>query len=316
MASSGGLLRSTGQHIITDLRTEVIGHLLRLPASFYDAQPVGRLVTRATNDIAAVEELFTGVLITVVRDCLLIIGGMASCPVGVASRPGGARLHAAGAAGELVVPHPARDINRALRSRFSQLNSFLAESLSGWRTVQATVQEVAMYTRFAAINQAEFLTSLAQMRLNGLFLPSSPSPGRSALRVVLLVGGHAVIWGWVTIGGLVAFTAYIEMAFAPIRDLAEKYNLTQAAVAAGERIFMVLDEPQSSVSLGACGQSASARVTVSGVSFRYPAQSRGYADSLGLAGYLLHRGPRRAHRLGGSDWIRQVDPRQPAGAGP
>jgi len=273
----GRLLRSTGQRIITDLRTEVIGHLLRLPASFYDAQPVGRLVTRATNDIAAVEELFTGVLITVIRDCLMIVGGMAllillewRLALAVVSCSPLVLLIS------WVFRKRSRAINRELRSRLSQLNSFLAESLTGWRTVQASAQEVAMQARFATINQAEYLTGLRQMRHNGLFLPLIAFTGTVCAAVVLLIGGHAVSWGWLTIGGLVAFMSYIEMAFAPIRDLAEKYNLTQAAVAAGERIFVLLDQPQEQAT-GTLRPPQLGTLCISGVSFRYPGRSGGSA---------------------------------------
>jgi len=271
------LLRSTGQRIVAELRSEVIGHLLRLPAAFYDAQPVGRLVTRATNDVAAVEELFTAVLITVVRDCLLIVGGvslllalewrlalvvLACTPVVVAI--------------SWTFRRRARDINRELRRRLGEVNAFLAESLSGWRTVQACAQEPAMTARFAAINHGEFLTGLRMMRLNGLFLPLIAFTGTLCAALVILIGGYAVGWGWLSLGGLVAFTSYIEMAFAPIRDLAEKYNLTQAALAAGERIFALLEEPPEPVT-GSLRPPRLGALTLAGVSFRYPPRPGGGA---------------------------------------
>jgi ATP-binding cassette subfamily B multidrug efflux pump len=269
------LLRTTGQRIVAELRSEVIGHLLRLPAAFFDAQPVGRLVTRATNDVAAVEELFTAVLITVVRDCLLIVGGVALllalewrlALVVLACTPLVMAI-------SWTFRRRARDINRELRRRLSEVNAFLAESLSGWRTVQACAQEPAMGERFAAINQGEYLTGLRHMRLNGLFLPLIAFTGTVCAALVILVGGHAVSWGWLSLGGLVAFTSYIEMAFAPIRDLAEKYNLTQSALAAGERIFALLEESPEPAT-GSLRPPRLGALTFTGVSFRYPPRAGG-----------------------------------------
>jgi ABC-type multidrug transport system fused ATPase/permease subunit len=281
------LLRSTGQRIVAELRAEVIGHLLRLPAAFFDIQPVGRLVTRATNDVAAVEELFTAVLITVVRDCLLIVGGvglllilewrlalvvLACTPMVVLT--------------SWTFRRRARDINRELRRRLSEVNAFLAESLSGWRTVQACAQEPAMAERFAAINHGEFLAGLRQMRLNGLFLPLIALTGTLCAALVILVGGHAVGWGWLSLGGLVAFTSYIEMAFAPIRDLAEKYNLTQSALAAGERIFALLEEPPEAVT-GSLRPARLGALTVDNVSFRYPPRPGGGETAWVLEGVSM-----------------------------
>jgi ATP-binding cassette, subfamily B, multidrug efflux pump len=269
------LLRSTGQRIVAELRTDVIAHLLRLPAAFFDAQPVGRLVTRATNDVAAVEELFTAVLITVVRDCLLIVGGVALlltlewrlALVVLACTPLVMAI-------SWTFRRRARDINRELRRRLSEVNAFLAESLSGWRTVQACAQEPAMADRFQAINHGEYLTGLRQMRLNGLFQPLIAFTGTVCAALVILVGGYAVSWGWLSLGGLVAFTSYIEMAFAPIRDLAEKYNLTQSALAAGERIFALLEEPPEPVT-GSLRPPRLGALTLDGVSFRYPPRAGG-----------------------------------------
>ncbi len=269
------LLRSTGQRIVAELRAEVVGHLLRLPAAFFAAQPVGRLVTRATNDVAAVEELFTAVLITVVRDCLLIVGGVALllvldwrlALVVIACSPLVLAI-------SWTFRARVRAVNRELRRRLSEVNSFIAESVSGWRTVQACTQEPAMIERFGAINQGEFLTGLRMMRLNGLFQPLIAFTGTLCAALVLLVGGHAVGWGWLSLGGLVAFFSYVEMAFAPIRDLAEKYNLTQAALAAGERIFALLEEAPEPVT-GTLRPPHLGALTLEGVSFRYPVRSGG-----------------------------------------
>ena len=266
----GYLLQSAGQHIVADLRRQIIAHLLRLPATFYDHQAVGRLVTRATNDVAAVNELFTAVLVTVARDLLLIIGGLALL-LALEWRLGLVVLTCAPIV--LLVAWAfgkrARDIFREVRAMVSRLNAFLAESIAGWRTIQACAQEERMRQRFATINADDFHAGLRQMRLNGLFMPLLGFTGTATAAAVLWTGGHGVQLGWLTLGGLVAFTAYIDIVFAPIRDLAEKHNLTQAAVAAGERIFRLLDQPPE-VATGERRPTALGRVVFDDVWFRYP----------------------------------------------
>lgn len=244
-AGMGYLLQSAGQRIVADLRSRVLARLLRLPAAAYDHQPAGRLVTRATNDVAAVNELFTGVLVTIVRDALLIAGGMTLlfvlewrlALVVLACTP---LVLAVGWA----FRKRARDSFREVRAMISRLNAFLAESIAGWRTVQASAQEERTHRRFQEVNDAEFRAGLRQMRINGIFMPLLGFAGTATAAAVLWTGGSGVMVGWLTLGGLVAFSSYIDIVFTPIRDLAEKHNLTQAAVAAGERIFQILDRPE------------------------------------------------------------------------
>ena len=269
----GWFLRSTGQRVVTDLRRQVVDHVLRLPAAAYDREPVGRLVTRATNDVAAVEELFSVVIITVVKDVLLLCGGLTLlfvldwrlAAIVTACMP-------------LVIGvswafrRRIRDVLREVRAKVSKINAFLAESLSGWRTVQACAQEGWMRERFNAINNEEFHVGLRQMYLFSLFMPLVAFSGVVCAALVLWFGGGGVHAGWLTLGGLVAFLAYVELAFAPIRDLAEKHSLTQAAVAAGERLFRLLDQPREADG----GDNQPARigtVVFSDVWFRYPARA-------------------------------------------
>ena len=256
------LLQSTGQRIVADLRQTVVARLLRLPANAYDREPVGRLVTRATNDVAAVNDLFTGVLVTVVRDVLLIVGGLALlfalqwrlALVVVACTP-------------LVLliawtfRKRARDLYRDARVALARLNAFLAEGLAGWRTVQACAQEERMHERFQELNRGEFAVGLRMIVLMGWFLPLLGVVGAAAAALTLWVGGHGVLSGWLTVGGLVAFLGYIELAFGPIRELAEKHNLTQAAVAAGERLFQVLDRAEEDAA-------GAAPASLGGITFR------------------------------------------------
>lgn len=290
-AALGWLLRSTGQRIVADLRRRVLDHLLRLPTSFYDRQPVGRLVTRATSDVAAVQELFSAVLVTVVRDVLLIVGGLTllfllewrlACAV-LACAP-------------LVLGvswafrKRARDSFRELRAKLGKVNAFLAESLSGWRTVQACVQEDGMHARFAVVNDEEYRAGLRQVQLNGLFMPLIGFTGTICAAVVLYLGGQGVHSGWLTLGGLVAFTAYVEMAFAPIRDLAEKHNLTQAAVAGGERLFRLLDEPPEAVT-GSQRPERLGGIVFDDVWFRYPSRQATDTAPWVLQGITLRIAP-------------------------
>jgi ATP-binding cassette subfamily B protein len=236
------MLQATGQRIIADLRRAVVARLLRLPAAAYDRESVGRLVTRATNDVGAVNELFTSVIVVVVRDVLLIVGGIALL-LAIEWR---LALVVIGCAPLVLAVawafrKRARDNFRDVRAALARLNGFLAESLAGWRTVQACAQEERMHARFQELNLGEFRVGLRQVVLNGWFMPLLGFTGAATAAAVLWAGGHGVSAGWLTLGGLVAFLGYVEIAFGPIRELAEKHNLTQAAVAAGERIFQILD---------------------------------------------------------------------------
>ena len=239
----GWLLQITGQRIMADLREAVCGRLLHLPLAVVDRTSVGRLVSRATSDIGAIQEFFTGVLVVLIKDAVLIVGIL----VILFTLDWRLTLWILALAPVLWwlswrFKVRARDGQRLIRERVAALSGFLQERISGIRTLQVFNAEPAALAEFDGLNQREFHANLAQVKLFGVFMPAIAFAGALATALILWQGGQAVVAGFGTVGALVAFLTYTEMLFAPIRDLAEKHNITQGAMAAAERIFQCLDE--------------------------------------------------------------------------
>jgi ATP-binding cassette subfamily B multidrug efflux pump len=239
------VLQFTGQKIMYDMRTEIFSHLLRLPARFFDTNPVGRLVTRATNDVAAINEMYSAVLVNLFRDAFLIVGVFAIM------FQLNWRL-----AGLILVLTPllvwitfefrrrAREAYREVRRKLAKLNAYLAESISGMRIIQLFVRERGSFDGFAEINREEYEANMRQITIFAVFQPLIGLLRAVAIGLILWYGGFGVVGSDFTLGSLVAFLSYIEMLFQPISDLAEKYNILQGAMASSERIFLLLDEPE------------------------------------------------------------------------
>ncbi len=237
------LLQYTGQQVMFDLREGIFKHILSLPARFFDANPTGRLVTRATNDVAAINEMYTAVLVNLFRDGFLLLGTLvvmlrlhgrltllilALAPIIVLTA--------------LVFRAKARAAYRVVRRRIAQLNAFLQEAISGMRIIQLFTQEPRSLEQFNAINEAKYQAHLRQITIYSIFNPLISLMQSVALALLLWFGGGGVIRESFTLGSLVAFISYVRMLFRPLVDLSEKYNIMQRAMAAAERIFLLLDE--------------------------------------------------------------------------
>jgi ABC-type multidrug transport system fused ATPase/permease subunit len=234
-----------GQKMMHDLRMKVFSHLQNLSVSFFDKNPVGRLVTRLTNDIQNVHEMFTSVLIYLFKDILLLIGiivlllhlnrefalvSFSLIPLIFITT--------------LFFSHRARDAFREIRSKIAQMNAFLQENLSGIKVVQIFRREEENGRRFQKINEGHYLANMRQISIYALFVPMIEFLGSGAIGLLLWYGGGKVIQETITLGVLVAFLSYIRMFFQPIRDLSEKYNILQSAMASLERIFSLLDQDE------------------------------------------------------------------------
>jgi ATP-binding cassette subfamily B multidrug efflux pump len=234
-----------GQKMMHDLRMKVFSHLQSLPVSFFDKNPVGRLVTRLTNDIQNVHEMFTSVLIHLFKDILLLIGiiiillrlnrdlalvSFSVLPLIFITT--------------LFFSHRARDAFREIRLKIAQMNSFLQENFSGIKVVQLFRREEENGRRFQKINEGHYLANMKQISIYALFVPLVEILSSGAIGLLLWYGGGKVIQETITLGALVAFLSYIRMFFQPIRDLSEKYNILQSAMASLERIFSLLDQEQ------------------------------------------------------------------------
>lgn len=237
------ILQYTGQKIMYDMRQEIFTHLMRLPARFFDKNPVGRLVTRATNDVAAINEMYTSVLVYLLKDFFIILG------VFVIMLQLNWQL---GLVILLLAPFivwvtwefrkRAREAYRDFRRKLAKLNGYLQECLSGMRIIQIFAQEKRSSQMFSEINDEEYQANMRQLITFSVFQPIIHMISVVAVALIIWYGGLAVISGAFTLGSLVAFLSYVEMLFAPIRDLAEKYNILQGAMASSERIFLLLDE--------------------------------------------------------------------------
>jgi ABC-type multidrug transport system fused ATPase/permease subunit len=238
------ILQNAGQRIMFDMRREIFGHLLRLPMSVLDREPVGRLVTRATNDVAAINEMYTRALVHLLQDLFMMLGVLAIM----------FRLNARLALWLLafapviaflafVFRKHARDAYRTARKVLAQLNAYLAESLSGISVIQLFRQELRSFQRFQRINRDFLRAQMRTIMAFGLFQPAVAVMQNGTMAFLIWYGGRGVLTGVFTLGGLIAFLSYLRMLFQPLVRLSEEYNVLQAAMAAAERIFMFLDLP-------------------------------------------------------------------------
>jgi ABC-type multidrug transport system fused ATPase/permease subunit len=239
------LLQYTGQKVMYDMRREIFRHVLRLPFAFFDRAPIGRLVTRATNDVEAINEMVVSMLVSLFRGAFLIVGilvvmlqvewrltliVLALLPVV--------------ALAAIEFRRRVRVAYREVRQQIARLNAYLQESISGMRIIQVFAQERRANERFAGINQAKFRADLRQMFTFAVFRPLMSLLSSFAVALVIWYGGLSVLRGRLTLGELTAFLQYVGMLFEPVLELSEGYNVLQAAMASSERIFLLLDEPE------------------------------------------------------------------------
>jgi ATP-binding cassette subfamily B multidrug efflux pump len=245
------LLEYTGQRVMYDMRREIFAHVLRLPVAFFDRAPVGRLVTRATNDVAAINEFFTSMLVSLFRDGFLVIGIII-----VMLRLDWRLALVVFALFPLIALSAwqfrdrVRAAFREVRRQIARLNAYVQESISGIRIIQVFVQEDAANRRFLEINKAKYDADFRQIVTFAVFRPLMSFLSSLAVALVLWYGGLRVLGGGLTLGALVAFLQYVRMLFDPVVNLSEGYNVLQAAMASAERIFGLLDEPRESLGGG------------------------------------------------------------------
>ncbi len=266
------LLEYTGQHIMRDIRVALFRRMQSQAVRFFDRHPVGRLVTRVTNDVENLNEMFKSVVITVFKDIFVLAGILAVllymnwklalvCFTLVPVIFGLALLFST----------LAREAFRELRTTVARINAFLQERLSGMRVIQLFVTEAHQERAFEKINQDNFLAGMKQIRVFAVFMPLMEIASACAVGLVIWHGGGEVVSEQLTLGALVAFITYIQMFFRPIRDISEKYNIMQAAMASTERIFEFLDHreeiPGPVSPIRPVGRKG--RLTFEGVSFGY-----------------------------------------------
>ncbi len=242
-------MQMMGQRIMFDLRMEIYEHLQRLDIRFYDRNPVGRLMTRVTTDVDALNDLFASGVISVFRDVVLLVGIMVVllwmdwrlAVVAFSVLP-------------LIVlvtqwfRKNARESYRKVRGWIARINAFLQENFSGMSTVQLFRREARNFSMFDELNKEHRNANLDSIFFYSTFYPAIEFLGALATALSIWFGGGWSLEDTLTLGSLVAFLQYSQRFFRPISDLSEKFNILQAAMASSERIFGLLDTPVSLVS--------------------------------------------------------------------
>ncbi len=239
--AQGYWLRVTGQAIIARIRHDVFAHLQSLDLAYFDRNPVGRLVTRATNDVEALNEMYTSVLVNLFKD-LFMIGGAMAVMLAMDARLALVSFLALPVVGlaAWLFQSLARKAWRAVRVKIARINATLAENFAGVRAIQIFAREALTAEEFRAINEDHFAASMHQLRIYSVFRPLLELISMVSLAALLWWGGAAALAGTLTFGTLFAFTHYNRQLFEPVNAVAEKYNVLQAALASAERIFQLL----------------------------------------------------------------------------
>ncbi len=236
------VLATVSQKIIYNLRNDIFGHMMKLHVGFFHDNPIGRLVTRVTNDCETVNEMFTSVIVNILKSCFVlvgVIGVMLATNVKLS-------LYIF-----IVIPFvtvatfvfrtATRKIYRAIRAKISELNGFVAEHVSGMKVVQVFTAQEDVKADFEGRTEELRRINMKQLLIFALYSPVSYVMNITALAILIFVGGHMAYEGIVTIGTLVVFQRYINKFFQPIQELAEQFNTIQSANACAERIFWLLD---------------------------------------------------------------------------
>jgi ATP-binding cassette, subfamily B, multidrug efflux pump len=238
------IMQRVGQQTMFDMRQEIFAHIQRLSMSYFDKNPVGRLVTRVTTDVDALNDLFAAGVVTMINDFFLL-----AVMVGVLLYLNWRLALAALAVLPLILAVTfvfrrfVREANRRIRTAIARINAFLQEYISGMSIVQVFNRERRARVEFIKRNRDHMLAYKDAILAFALFYPTVEFLGVAAVALILWVGGLSIFANTLTLGVLVAFMQYAQRFFRPIQDLSEKFNILQSAMAASERIFKLLDEP-------------------------------------------------------------------------
>jgi len=238
------LMNLMGQYIMYDLRKQIFEHLQRLDIQFFDRNPVGRLMTRVTTDVDALNEMFTAGFVSIFGDIFVLAG-----IVGVLFWMNWRMALVLFSIIPLIIlvsawfRRGARRTYRATRARIAAINAFLQEHISGMATVQLFNREVDEAEKFDGLNARHRDANIESVFYYSIFYPVVELVETIGLALIVWYGGGQVIRGTLSIGTLIAFFQYAQRFYEPISDLSEKYNILQAAMAASERIFKTLDTP-------------------------------------------------------------------------
>ena len=236
------IMNMAGQRVLADMRAEIFSHLQKLQSSFFDRNPVGRLVTRVTTDVDALNELFTSGVVTIFGDIFMLLGIMGVLVyldfrlalVTFAVLPA---LFVV----TMIFKRRVRIVYRKVRTRVAMLNAFIQENIVGMQVVQLFGQEERKFGQYSELNRQHTEANIESILHYSIFYPVVEVLSAVAIGLIVWYGGGQLLLGTLTLGGLVAFIQYSEKFFRPISDLSEKFNILQGAMASSERIFKLLD---------------------------------------------------------------------------
>ncbi|MBU1418923.1 MAG: ABC transporter ATP-binding protein/permease [Proteobacteria bacterium] len=241
------ILEWSGQTIMHEMRQQLFGHVLGLDLSFFNNNPSGKLVTRLTNDIQNMHEMFTSVIVTLFNDfmklaAILVILFWMNWRLALIL----SFLVPLITGNTLWFSRLARDAFRAIRTRLARINAFLQESLSGISVLQIFMRQEDTFKRFTELSKIYLQQNLYQIRIFSIFMPAIDLFSSIATASIIWYGGGQIIQEQMSLGELAAFLAYMRLFFQPIRDLSQKYSIVQSAMASAERIFQLLDTSPAS----------------------------------------------------------------------
>jgi len=299
-----------GQMVMFDLRSQIFRHLQRMHIGFYDKNPVGRLVTRVTTDVDALNEMFTAGVVSIFEDVFVLAGivwimlrmnrnlallTFAVLPlIAIATK---------------LFRDKVRDSYRRIRVAIARINAYLQEHVSGMMVLQLFNREQRAFNKFSDVNEVHMEAFKDAIMAHAVYYPVVEILSATAIACVIWFGGSNVIHNVTTIGILAAFIQYAQRFFRPIQDFSEKYNILQSAMASSERIFKLLDTPVE-ITSPAVTKSAEGpgRIEFDHVWFAYRSSSHatngGRASSPGVAtNILLTGGDARPPQASEPDWV-------------
>ncbi|MDP9310556.1 MAG: ABC transporter ATP-binding protein/permease [Chloroflexota bacterium] len=239
------VMQTVGQQVMVDLRKRIFGHIQRMSLGFFDRNPVGSLMTRLTNDVDALNEFLTQAMVSLFTD-IAVLGAIIVTMFVLDWRLALISMTVLPlvALATIIFQQFMRRAYREIRKRLARINAYLNEHISGVLVLQLFNREQRALERFDELNQSYRAANIQSLVAFSLFFPTIGFLAALATALLLYWGGRGVLAGWATLGMLVAFVQYTERAFQPIRNLAEKYNLLQAAMVSAERVFGILDTPE------------------------------------------------------------------------
>ncbi len=237
------MLQKMGQNIIFDMRKEVFGHIHSLSLSFFNTTPVGKLVTRVSNDTEAINELFSSILVRLFKNVVKIIGyAVVMLSINVRMAVVSFALLPVVTVLTFVFRYLSRKAYQLTRNKITEINTFLSEHISGMRLIQIFAREDVKYKAFCQKSKELYDANWREVMTFAIFRPSIYMVSILAMLLVIGTGSHSVLAGTLSLGTLFVFISYIGSFFEPIQELAEQFGTLQSSLASAQKVFSILDE--------------------------------------------------------------------------